>query len=210
MRAGALERIGGAAWMAALCAGWPDRPCDLPEWCETMSAFKRRRRAMRDWDAEAHAPGPPLGVTTGRAARGVVRAGRGGERMGREVPRELVVWAGRGLASARQLCAAERFVSDWEAGHLGALRGTNYAERVDGGTLAEPDVLRGIRARERCAAAMAALGPLAGPLKGWLVDGVSAVGSVETANNFQDPKRARGAAAGVLLTGLEALASFYA
>ena len=202
-----LERVGGAIYLAALCAGWPRRPCDLPSpFTESMSAAKRRWRMMRA-AREALRSGPAASpLVAGRAAsRRVAASGR----VGRDVPPELARWAQRGVASIAMVRAAERFIHEYETGYLGGLQAVGYAERVDCGGSSDGPMLQGLAARERSAVALSVLGPLGGPIKAWLIDGMSAGEAVADGAAFSDKRRGSVAMAGVLLFGLAQLVEHY-
>ncbi len=201
-----LARIGEAVFVAAYWHGCEDRPHPS----ETMTMFKKRRRKYKLAQAEAARVDPATPIDR-RALQGRMRAGGpSGCRRGADLPAVLMTWFNRGLASAVMVRAAERFISDYHAGFSRTVRGVRYAERVDGGGGSGDGEIPGLDARERHAAAMAAMGLSTAPaVKAWLVDGVSAGTAVSVSSGWKKDSSARAAAGGALLVGLDSLVKFY-
>ena len=200
-----LKRIGEAVYVAAYWHGYEDRPHPS----ETMTMFKKRRRKYKLTQVEAARVDPATPIDR-RALQGRMRAGGpSGCRRGADLPAVLMTWFDRGLASAVMVRAAERFISDYHAGFSRTVRGVRYAERVDGGGSGDGEI-PGLDARERHAAAMAAMGLSTAPaVKAWLIDGVSTANAVAVASGWKKDSSARAAAGGALLLGLESLVKFY-
>lgn len=203
MNVKAWQRIGAAVYIAAYWDGCEDRPHES----ETMTQFKKRRRAWRAAQAAAQGESEPEQVVQ----HGFVEArGPSGRRVSADLPPTLMMWYDRGQASAAMVRAAGQFIRDYDAGYSTTVRGVNYRERVDGGGGSGDGEIVGMDARQRHCDAMAAMGLATGPaVKAWLVDGVVPVEAVAVASGWTNQTVARGAAGGVLLIGLDSLAKHY-